>query len=378
MVCKENAVIMPRLKLFVPRRLIAGAGFALMICAGLGVPGQYARADAVGQTAQPVLPGADASLWPVRTLDLDMHVPAGSTLQLSNLSNNEQVVTGARINPRSKVSMAFRWSAQGGMQDIVIPDARNSEATWISENGALISGDFSDASGRAYGFQWSENSGLQTFGEPGWTKVQGVMMADDGAIVVGTSWHNNGGSRSQAFSWTKQDGVQQLVDSRLASLLRFTPTDTGTYSVSEYGTVIAGWAKNAQTGEWAIFRIDRAHHDVQMIARGQDARAWPEVMMLSRDGSVMFGSTSASSAPCWSLRWTQQDGLRELLPGTNSMALGMSYDGSKVLGEYLAKGQPRLFIWTEETGARDAGIYENNVQYLSTDRHIFKVRTHTP
>jgi|GEM_PF-4942878 len=355
------------------RRLLAGAGFVSMVLVGasLGAP----RAWADGPQESSVLPAVDASLWPVRALDI--HNPAGLDLQLSEMSNDGPAFSGTRIDRQSGSSTAFRWTAEHGVQDIVIPEAKKSEASFISEDGSLVRGTFVDTQDHVYGFQWTTRGGLQKIGDANWTRVEVQEGANDGSTVVGTAWYAHDNGHSRAFYWTAQEGVRPLVDDRISALLKFTPTDTGAYGISYNApSVIAGWAKNAQTGQWAIFRLDRARGDVQIIGRGQSLTSLPQWMFVSIDGSILFGMTG--DTPYIIFRWTQRSGLEQLFPGSSLRVSGVSFDGSKVFGTYAAGGQTRLFVWTERTGAHDAGLAEPGIQYFVNDRAIFKVRMLKP
>lgn len=388
-----------------PRRLVfrivfvlaAGVGLGAlqgcetMVEAGLGV--MVALDDLFPPTqncaGSPRLSGAsvyapvDPSLWPVKTLDIQS--PPGSTrLRLLNISSDGRVIVGARQDERTQRFIAVRWSAQNGVKDIVIPGAKDSEAGLISDDDSVIGGMFQangandDPSSNLYGFVWTEKGGLQIYGEKNWKKAELIGMADDGSLAVDNFWIAEYADlpdfyySPHAFYWTKQDGVRTLVDGKILQTIGFTPERAVVYGVSSDGSIIVGWAK-APSGKWVIFLWNRIRDDVQIIARGDEY--WSQLekgMMVSSDESVLTGNEENSIS-----RWTKQGGMTNPMPCVSIAGLiGVSSDGSKEVGTYNAANQRRLFVWTEKTGARDAGLYDPDSYYLVNDQTIFKIRIH--
>ena len=339
------------------RRLVATSFvFVMSICGGTGATCAYAQS-------------VDTSSWPIKTIVIKSPRNADVT-NVQAVSADGSVIVGFNAKFLSGTSTAIRWTPQTGVQDLDIPDAKVSRAFSVSADGKAVSGTVDGKDGKSQGFRWTEKEGLQKFGSD-WSHVETTGMSDNGAIVVGTFWHYY----PQAFYWTEQEGVQSLAEDKFFQAMKLTRTVA--LGVSGDGSTIVGWAADDRRNHAMAFRWTKAR-GVQFIGDVGGGDKSPPWMGVSRDGSVIVGSAfdDSYSASSKAFRWTEREGLKELVPESDySYALGMSSDGSRVFGMYGAEGRSGYFIWTKDRGMRDAGV-EDLAQYLITDEAIFRIAFH--
>jgi probable HAF family extracellular repeat protein len=92
---------------------------------------------------------------------------------------------------------------------------------------------------------------------------------------------------------------------------------------------------------------------------------------VSADGSVVVGWAKNAAGQKRAFRWTAARGMQDLgtLGGSESEAWGVSADGSVVVGwAYNAAGLPRAFRWTALGGMEDLNI---TFAHLLTDGSMF-------
>jgi probable HAF family extracellular repeat protein len=187
-----------------------------------------------------------------------------------------------------------------------------------------------------------------------WGYASGVSA--DGSVVVGVTW--NAAGQRRAFRWTAAAGMEDLGT--------LGGRESEAYGVSADGSVVVGWADNAAgqqrafrwtaaAGKWRAFRWTAARRmqDLGTLG-GSESRA----LGVSADGSVVVGWAHNAAGRMRAFRWTAADGMQDLgtLGGGESAALGVSADGSVVVGWALnAAGQIRAFRWTEARGMEDLG-----------------------
>ncbi len=132
--------------------------------------------------------------------------------------------------------------------------------------------------------------------------------------------------------------------------------ESGAYGVSADGSVIVGWATDAN-GFWRAFRWTEAEGMQELGTLGGSESGASGV---SADGSVVVGKADNASGQTRSFRWTQSEGMQDLgtLGGRESRANGVSVDGSVVVGEATdAYGRWRAFRWTAEGGMKNLGTF---------------------
>jgi probable HAF family extracellular repeat protein len=224
------------------------------------------------------------------------------------VSNDGTVIVGEGRSPSG--TEAFRWTEQGGMVGLGdFPGGRGfgSEARGVSADGLVIVGWGESEVGAPEAFYWTEEEGLVGLGDlPGGGPMGDSMAYDtsaDGSVITGTG-HS---PMSEAFRWTEQGGMVGL------GILPGMEASTA-YSISADGLVVVG----------------------------------NSVRYADLDGDGLMDQEA--------FRWTQSDGMVGLgdLPGggVHSNAIGVSADGSVIVGWGTTDQGQRAFIWDEANGMR--------------------------
>jgi probable HAF family extracellular repeat protein len=216
----------------------------------------------------------------------------------SGVSADGSVVVGIAYNADGQYR-AFRWTVDGGMQDLGTLGGRYSRAYGVSADGSVVVGVAQNAAGWPRAFRWTVDGGMQDLGTLGGRWSEAYDVSADGFVVVG--WSPNAARQYRAFRWTVDGGMQDL------------------------GTLPGGG--------WSV-------------ARG-----------VSADGSVVVGVAQNAAGDDRAFRWTAAGGMQDLgtlLGGVHSWAYGVSADGSVVVGgAENAAGQGRAFRWTASGGMED-------------------------
>lgn len=198
-----------------------------------------------------------AFLW---TTDNGGHVTYLGTLKSDNsggsrasgISSNGLYVIGLASNDIDSMSHAYRWSTEGGMQDLGVLEAgKSSSARAINSDGSVVVG-VADTSAGAIAFRWTQQSNvmesLSTLA--GGSSSTARALSADGSIIVGQS---NIGAQDRGFVWTEQTQMitveEWLRNSGVSVSNDFTEDATG---ISADGTVIVG------TTEYATAYIARS------------------------------------------------------------------------------------------------------------------------
>jgi probable HAF family extracellular repeat protein len=224
---------------------------------------------------------------------------------------------------------AFRWTVQGGMQNLGAPPPfSNSRATAVSADGSVVVGSGEDSPG--YGanriaFRWTAASGLQLFLP--WSNRYSTAndVSANGAVIVGVA--ENDQEVQQAFRWSASTGLQWLNLNGWQW--------SAANAISPDGRIVAGGAS-----------VNGSLHALRWV-EGTPQQLWTEGIAhsVSADGNIVVGELRLSSHAV-ACRWV--NGVLQTLdtPRTRSVAYGVSADGSVVVGE----SNDRAFLWTPQTG----------------------------
>jgi probable HAF family extracellular repeat protein len=267
----------------------------------------------------------------------------GSESWASGVSADGRVVVGWAYKPHWQMR-AFRWTAEGGMQDLGTLGGDVSVALGVSADGSVVVGWAHNADYHNRAFRW-ENGVVQDLGTLGGVESWASGVSPDGSVVVGWARDAVG---ERAFRWTAAGGMQDL-----GTLGGYWSRASG---VSPDGLVVVGVADNAN---W----IDRAFlwtavggmQDLGTLPGGYRSGA----SGVSADGRVVVGSSDNAAGNRRAFLWTAAGGMQDLgtLPGGNSSwASGVSPDGQVVVGSSLYDGQNRAFRWTADSGMEDLNI----------------------
>ncbi|MEO0557658.1 MAG: T9SS type A sorting domain-containing protein [Bacteroidota bacterium] len=288
-----------------------------------------------------------ASFEPLGFLDGETHSIAQA------ISSDGRVVVG------SSGLDGFRWTDEGGMQPLGLPDGETIRGTAsnVSADGSVIVG-IATTSGWPGGgsWRWTQGGGMQWLGfmphhhDPGrfdgrhglGATASGV--SGDGRVIVGGAVGHLGEfgpAVSEPFQWTAGGGMESLGGfPGVGGDLR-----GGAQSASSDGSVIVGysrWVENfADTDQAFLWTPGGGMERLGTLPDHHSSRARD----VTPDGLVVVGISFGSSGSEGFL-WTESDGMRSL--GMEQSALAVSDDGSVVAGMHQGEGA----IWTEEEGVR--------------------------
>jgi probable HAF family extracellular repeat protein len=262
--------------------------------------------------------------------------------QAFGVSADGSVVVGYASTAAGYVR-AFRWTVDGGMQDLGTLGGGYSWAYGVSADGSVVVGYASTAARYVRAFRWTVDGGMQDLGTlPGYDWSQAYGVSADGSVVVGVS----GG---RAFRWTVDGGMQDLGTLPGGN-------QSVAYGVSADGAVVVGRAEKA-AWRWHAFRwtVEGGMQDLGTLG-GSGSWAYG----VSADGSVVVGWAANAAGYVRAFRWTVDGGMQDLgtLPGYNeSLAYGVSADGSVVVGRAgNTAGYWHAFRWTASGGMEDLNI----------------------
>lgn len=338
---------------------------------------------------------AMASLAVAYTQSLTWIPPIGrSECRATGISADGKVVVGFSYVP-SGVIHAFRWTRQGGVQDLGTLGGSESEAKAVSSDGRTIVGRAKNSAGRFRAFIWTEQNGMQELPDldipdnpPYLSTALGIS---DSGIVVGATkrmygsliavrWTANGaealsrgiahdisldgstvvgglqsGSSYHPFRWTAQDGMQDLAS-------------TGGYGmafgVSSDGNVVVGYLQN-RAFRWVATSNGGRMEDLGVLPGGAVSYAYD----VSADGKVVVGEARDSSGNMHAFRWTEERGIEDLnisyahlLPPNSILitAEAISSDGRYIVGEGYNSSTRRFEAFLLDTCVPHNGDVDNN------------------
>jgi probable HAF family extracellular repeat protein len=274
----------------------------------------------------------------------------------SAVSSDGSVVVGRSLASTIDGNRAFRWTSDGGFQQLA---DTISSARAVSADGSVVAGSVSDED-TTLAFRWTADGGLQTLDLlDGGVSAAAYAVSADGSVIAGRSLGE--GNLATAVRWSADGAAESL--GTLEGGNRSTA-----YGISGDGLVIVGESSSGTSGPWQeAFRWTEATGMVELGKLNNSDQS--QARAASFDGSVIVGwARDGETQQQTAIRWTEETGMESLgmlNDGTLSIAYDVSDDGLVIVGSAADgddNGIPRAFRWTEDTGMqtvedwlRDAG-----------------------
>ena len=290
-------------------------------------------------------------------------LPGGSVESYAyGLSADGSVVVGKSKSLESGTHFdAYIWTQSTGM--VGLGDMRNdgspySEAWGVSGDGSTVVGMAQDMDYHSVAFRWTAGGGMTSLGIIDGTIIfsRATAISNDGSTIVGMSDSALG---DQAFKWTAADGMVGLGDLPGASF------SSSALGVSNDGSVIVGSSRSTNSGYNFVEAFRWTESDGMVGLGDLPGSLFCSVAYdTSADGSVVVGegTSTASGQNDEAFRWTSAGmvGLGDLPGGVSydmvdSTAYGVSGDGAIIVGEGFGTSGTRAIIWDATNGMRDLG-----------------------
>lgn len=300
--------------------------------------GQYLvgqlRTPAGGSEGQPaswrIAPDGSVSLTAIG-------LPPGTTTgTASAVARSGEVVAGNCLRPEGE--QAFRWTPAGGLELLPsLPGSTQARAWDASADGSVIVGEGNlEFYNRAV--RWVAGLPVDLGVLPGCDRSWAVGTDAAGTTIVGSCTSPTGAFRS--FRWTPQGGMQDLGP--IPDMVNHVAM-----GISSDGSTVIGMRTGANP---SMYRWK----DGGAIAIDPPGGGFIMPLGVDADGSRIVGACSAGSGAVAFL-WTQATGVRTLASvlaatGTDlsgwqlESAIGISDDGSVIMGSGSRLGVPTLFL----------------------------------
>jgi probable HAF family extracellular repeat protein len=242
----------------------------------------------------------------------------------------------------SNTDQAFRWTADGGVESLVIAGEEMTDARLVSDDGSVIIIE-SMGMGTSNAYRWTEEGVLDLVDTFSWVNA----MSSDGSTLVGGKYD---GTNAHAIRWDVTSGTLAL--GTLAG-----DTHSNATGIADNGTIIGiswpdydgfhGFRWTEGDGMQSLGDLDTT--DIYSTTR-------PEA--ISKDGSIIVGMSTNSAGIDEAFRWTEDGGIQGLVGDSDpeltireSWARLVSDHGEVIVGHRDISGMGReAFRWTEDDG----------------------------
>ncbi|MCG8403688.1 MAG: hypothetical protein MI923_00690 [Phycisphaerales bacterium] len=262
------------------------------------------------------------------------------------VSPDGQVVVGQSMSTLSgSAAEAFRWTRTGGIEALGTHNGGTSGvARAASQDGSVIVGTGSSSNSVLDAFRWTVGTGVVSLGDlPGGTfNSDASAVSADGSVIVGSS-RSGSFESGEAFRWTESTGMVGL-----GALPGGTRSSAA--AVSADGQVIAGQVRLDNVGFSSEAFVWRESTGMVGLGDLPGGLFRSEALGISADGSVVVGSANGATGT-EAVRWTEQGGISPL--GISGSAQAVSADGSVIVGGTGSAA----FVWDAERGLRNLQIF---------------------
>lgn len=259
----------------------------------------------------------------------------------SSISADGSTAIGMR-RTASNTDQAFRWTADGGVESLVVAGEEMTDARLVSDDGSVIIIEAMGI-GTSKVYRWTEEGILSLADTFSWVDA----MTSDGSTLVGGKYD---GTNTHAIRWDATKGAHDL--GALAG-----DTNSNATGIADNGTIIGiGWPDYGDTHGFRWTEID----GMQSLGNLDitDTYEYTQPTAISRDGSIIVGVSTNSAEVDEAFRWTEDDGIQGLVGDsdpdstiTESWARLVSDHGEVIVGHRDISGMGREgFRWTEADG----------------------------
>lgn len=249
------------------------------------------------------------------------------------------------------LAVAMAAAAQPLLTDIgVLPGQFNSYAKAVSADGSTVVGYCRSSASQA--FRWTRQQGIQPLGVlPGWGYSQALGVSADGTVVVGACTQLTG-QDARAFRWTAGGMVAMSADP-----VGGPEAPTVAIAVSPDGSIAAGYYRESAAS--VVTRAARWSDGIMSVlpVDNPSSSSW---VVAAAQGGVLAGMADNAA-----VRWPASGPalqLGSLAPGVigGTLVYGMTASGSTIVGvSPIAPGlgfARGAFHWTSPQGIESLGL----------------------
>ncbi len=325
--------------------------------------------------------GAEHAAWAQRA-PVGFYRTGVTDDQLCAISSDGTTAVGFAPHPEFRYAQPLRWSYSGGRQVFPLgPGMRSTILYDVSADGSVAVGNDTLVTALQFGSGPIQNRGRHADHDG----TQMVGLSGNGLVAVGSVVDviQPPDIESRAARWSEAAGFEELP------LMPGYASESSALATNFDGSVIVGEA-GGEFGYTGWRYTDARGYTSLRGPRGNSERA----SAVSPDGQWVAGMAArASDARSTAMRWGPDDSYLVLDPAQtfrDSEALGISTDGTTVVGMGFFPGGVSGFVWQEDRGMRlvadvlaEAGVHApvgvvlTSVTAVSADGLVFAGRMST-